>query len=146
VLFRSPEMLFVTVFSRGRKALKKMYVRNFLGPGGVLLYCGHTLPELRSNTSWRPLRGYESTPLATGISMGTIFANKARLQGLWNSLELERNDFIYFVCLSRQPSPPCMYLYLASPARCTSVPSAKISALPIEPHALVAALCLRLAV
>jgi hypothetical protein len=49
----------------------------------------------------------------------------------------------------RPPATPS--LYLASPARCTShlivvraVPSAKISALPIEPHTLVVALCLRL--
>jgi hypothetical protein len=36
------------------------------------------------------LRGYEPAPLATGTSMGTIFANRARLQGLWNSLELPK--------------------------------------------------------
>jgi hypothetical protein len=51
--------------------------------------------------------------------------------------------------LHQTPTTPC--LNLASPSWCTShcvvveaVPSAKISALPIEPHTLVAALCLRL--
>jgi hypothetical protein len=77
------------------------------------LYGGRTSPELRSPFKrvlaaggWRPLRGYEPTPLATGTSMGmgmgTIFANRAhagrrrRAQGLWHSLELENNDFVFF--------------------------------------------------
>jgi hypothetical protein len=58
----------------------------FLGPGGVLLY-----GALRQNSvQTRPgghfaLRGYESTPLATGTSMAAILASGARP---WNSLEL----------------------------------------------------------
>jgi hypothetical protein len=57
--------------------------------------------------------------------------------------------------ISRPPRPvPCMHLSGQSSGRgarrhfvvVQAAPSAKISALPIEPHALVVALCLRLAV
>jgi hypothetical protein len=41
------------------------------------LYGGRTSLELRSNTAWWPLRGYESTPLPTGTSMATILASGA---------------------------------------------------------------------
>jgi hypothetical protein len=69
-------------------------VRTFWRLGGGLLYDGRSSPELRSNTPWRPHRGYESTPLATGTSIGTILANRADA-GLWNSLELKNKTFFF---------------------------------------------------
>jgi hypothetical protein len=65
---------------KGRK--KKKHARTFFGPGGVLLYGGGTLPELRSNTS-RPhwLLAPQYVP----------FSRSGPTQGLWDSLE--KNDF-----------------------------------------------------
>jgi hypothetical protein len=70
---------------------------------GVLwVRCAHTLarrtsPELRSNKPGRRLRGYESTPLATGTSMDTIFANTAHAAALQGLLELAGTRFFFLL-------------------------------------------------
>jgi hypothetical protein len=67
---------------------KTMHARTFFWgrePGGVLLHGGRTSPEPRSNTPWRP-----HWPL---VPQWATLSRTRPTQGIWNWLELEKNEF-----------------------------------------------------